>query len=57
MIGPTAKTLSPVTREENVRIGPISVFALIIIIPNVVLLLLMRNYIGGDTLAKGFKMG
>lgn len=34
-----------------------AVFALIIIIPNIVLLFLMRNYIGGDTLAKGFKMG
>ena len=32
MIGPTTRALSPVTREENVRIGPISVFALIIII-------------------------
>lgn len=34
-----------------------AVFALIIVIPNLVLLILMRKYIGADTLAKGFKMG
>lgn len=34
-----------------------AVFALIIIIPNLALLLIMRKYIGGGTLAKGFKMG
>lgn len=34
-----------------------AVFALIIIIPNLLLLLLMRKYIGAETLAKGFKMG
>ena len=33
-----------------------AVFALIIVIPNIVLLMLMRNYIGGGALAKGFKM-
>ena len=34
-----------------------AVFALIIVIPNLLLLILMRKYIGADTLAKGFKMG
>ncbi len=34
-----------------------AVFALIIIIPNLILLIIMRKYIGADTLAKGFKMG
>lgn len=33
-----------------------AVFGLIIVIPNIILLILMRNYIGGGTLAKGFKM-
>lgn len=34
-----------------------AVFALIIVIPNLALLLLMRRYIGAETLSKGFKMG
>lgn len=34
-----------------------AVFALIIILPNLLLLLIMRKYIGAETLAKGFKMG
>ncbi len=34
-----------------------AVFALIIVIPNLALLMIMRKYIGGSTLAKGFKMG
>ncbi|NLW20206.1 MAG: ABC transporter permease subunit [Clostridiales bacterium] len=34
-----------------------AVFALLLIIPNFFLLLLMRKYIGADTMAKGFKMG
>lgn len=34
-----------------------AVFALLLIIPNFILLLLMRKYIGADTMAKGFKMG
>lgn len=33
-----------------------AVFALLLIIPNFVLLLLMRKYIGAETMAKGFKM-
>jgi putative spermidine/putrescine transport system permease protein len=33
-----------------------AVFALLLIIPNFLLLLLMRRYIGAETLAKGFKM-
>lgn len=33
-----------------------AVFALLLIIPNFVLLVLMRKYIGADTMAKGFKM-
>lgn len=33
-----------------------AVFALIIVIPNLLLLILMRKYIGADTMAKGFKM-
>ena len=34
-----------------------AVFALIIVLPNLLLLLLMRKYIGADTMSKGFKMG
>lgn len=34
-----------------------AVFSLIIILPNLLLLLLMRKYIGADTMSKGFKMG
>lgn len=34
-----------------------AVFALIIVLPNLLLLLIMRKYIGADTIAKGFKMG
>lgn len=33
-----------------------AVFALILIIPNLILLLLMRKYVGPETLSKGFKM-
>ncbi len=33
-----------------------AVFALILIIPNLLLLLLMRKYVGADTLSKGYKM-
>ena len=33
-----------------------SVFALILIIPNLILLLLMRKYVGPETLARGYKM-
>ena len=33
-----------------------AVFALLLMIPNFVLLLLMRRYIGADTMSKGFKM-
>ena len=33
-----------------------AVFALILIIPNLILLLLMRRYIGAETISKGFKM-
>jgi len=34
-----------------------AVFALLLIIPNFVLLIIMRKYIGAETMAKGFKMG
>jgi len=34
-----------------------AVFALIIVIPNLLLLLIMRKYISADTMANGFKMG
>lgn len=34
-----------------------AVFALILIIPNVLLLLLMRRYLGAETISKGYKMG
>ena len=34
-----------------------AVFALIIIIPNLLLLLIMRKYINADTMSQGFKMG
>lgn len=34
-----------------------AVFALILIIPNLLLLLLMRKYVGPETLSKGYKMG
>ncbi|NLM11720.1 MAG: ABC transporter permease subunit [Clostridiaceae bacterium] len=33
-----------------------AVFALILIIPNLILLLLMRKYVGPETLARGYKM-
>ncbi len=33
-----------------------AVFALILIIPNIILLLLMRKYVGPETLSKGYKM-
>jgi putative spermidine/putrescine transport system permease protein len=33
-----------------------AVFALILLIPNVLLLMLMRKYVGPETLSKGFKM-
>lgn len=33
-----------------------AVFALILIIPNLILLLLMRKYVGPETLSKGYKM-
>jgi len=33
-----------------------AVFALILIIPNLILLLLMRRYVGADTISKGFKI-
>jgi len=33
-----------------------AVFALILIIPNLILLLLMRKYVGPETISKGFKM-
>lgn len=33
-----------------------AVFALILIIPNLILLLLMRRYVGPETMAKGYKM-
>ncbi|ADK82622.1 ABC transporter permease [Sediminispirochaeta smaragdinae] len=33
-----------------------AVFALILIIPNLILLLLLRKYVGADTISKGFKM-
>jgi len=33
-----------------------AVFALILIIPNLILLLLMRKYVGPETIAKGYKM-
>ena len=34
-----------------------AVFSLILIAPNLALLLLMRRYLGADTLARGYKMG
>jgi putative spermidine/putrescine transport system permease protein len=34
-----------------------AVFALILIIPNILLLLLMRRYLGAETISKGYKMG
>lgn len=34
-----------------------AVFALILMIPNILLLLLMRRYLGAETISKGFKMG
>ena len=34
-----------------------AVFALIIVLPNMLLLFIMRKYLSADTLAKGFKMG
>jgi putative spermidine/putrescine transport system permease protein len=34
-----------------------AVFALILIIPNILLLFLMRRYIGAETISRGFKMG
>lgn len=34
-----------------------AVFGFIIIIPNIILLILMRKYISADTMANGFKMG
>ena len=34
-----------------------AVFALLLILPNFAILMLMRKYIGGDTIAKGFKIG
>ncbi len=34
-----------------------AVFALILLIPNILLLFLMRKYVGPETLSKGFKMG
>ena len=33
-----------------------AVFALILLVPNVLLLMLMRKYVGPETLSKGFKM-
>lgn len=33
-----------------------AVFALILIIPNLILLLLMRRYVGAETISKGFKL-
>ena len=33
-----------------------AVFALILLIPNILLLTLMRRYVGPETLSKGFKM-
>ena len=34
-----------------------AVFAVIIVIPNMILLYIMRKYVSADTMAKGFKMG
>lgn len=34
-----------------------AVFALIIVLPNLLLLFIMRKYLSADTLSKGFKMG
>lgn len=34
-----------------------AVFALILIVPNILLLLLMRRYLGAETISKGYKMG
>ena len=34
-----------------------AVFAVIIVVPNMILLYIMRKYVSADTMAKGFKMG
>ena len=42
---------------DTTSVAPGAVFSVIIIVPNMLLLFIMRRYLSADTLAKGFKMG
>lgn len=42
---------------DTTSVAPGAVFSVIIIVPNMILLFIMRRYLSADTLAKGFKMG
>ena len=42
---------------DTTSVAPGAVFSVIIILPNILLLFIMRKYLSADTLAKGFKMG
>lgn len=42
---------------DTTSVAPGAVFSVIIIMPNILLLIIMRKYLSADTLAKGFKMG
>lgn len=42
---------------DTTSVAPGAVFSVIIVLPNMLLLFIMRKYLSADTLAKGFKMG
>ena len=42
---------------DTTSVAPGAVFSVIIVVPNILLLFIMRRYLSADTLAKGFKMG
>jgi len=42
---------------DTTSVAPGAVFSVIIVVPNMLLLFIMRRYLSADTLAKGFKMG
>ena len=42
---------------DTTSVAPGAVFSVIIVLPNMLLLFIMRRYLSADTLAKGFKMG
>ena len=42
---------------DTTSVAPGAVFSVIIVVPNMILLFIMRRYLSADTLAKGFKMG